>query len=83
MPKYERTQFKWTEKDHHLLDCEPVTHLPIPQQIDATLKWIARLPITQGQGAGHPVTILDWEKEFLKRLLSTENQRNRDFDCTR
>ena len=72
MPNYERTQFKWTEKDRHPFDCEPVTHLPIPQQIEATLKWIGQLPITQGQGAGQPVTILDWEREFLARLLSAE-----------
>ena len=72
MPKYERTQYKFTEKDRHPMDCEPVTHLPVDQQITETLKWIARLPITQGEGAGHPVHILDWQREFLKRLLSAD-----------
>lgn len=72
MPKYERTTYKFTENDRHPMDCEPVNHLPVDQQIRKTLDWIARLPITQGQGAGQPVTILNWEKEFLKRLLSAE-----------
>ena len=56
----------------HPMDAEPVSDLPVDQQIEATLDWISRLKITQGQGAGQPIRILDWQKDFLKRLLSTK-----------
>ena len=72
MPKYERTQYKFTEKDRHPMDCEPATDKPIKEQIAITLKWLSRLPITQGTGAGSTVTILDWQKTFLERLLSAD-----------
>lgn len=58
--------------ENHPMDAEPVTHLPIPEQIEATLKWIARLKISQGEGAGEPIKILDWQRDFLERLLSTK-----------
>lgn len=61
---------KWTEDDRHPFDTEPITHLPVKQQIELTLKWISQLPITQGQGVGKPIQILDWQRDFLERLLS-------------
>ena len=69
---YERTKFKFTEADRHPMDCEPVTHLPIPDQIKTTLNWISKLRISQGQNAGETITILDWQKDFLERLLSLD-----------
>ena len=69
---YERKTYKWTDKDKHPMDCEPVTHLPIDQQIRRTLEWIGRLKITQGEGEGEPIRILPWQKDLLSRLLSTE-----------
>ena len=67
---YERKMFKFTEADRHPMDCEPVTGLPVKQQIKATLDWISRLRITQGQNEGHPIQILPWQRDFLERLLS-------------
>ena len=56
----------------HPMDAEPIGHLPIDQQIEKTLEWISRLTITQGQGSGSPIQILDWQRDFLERLLSAK-----------
>ena len=72
MAKYERTKFKWTESDRHPMDAEPIGHLPVDHQIKQTLDWISRLKITQGQNAGNPIKILDWQKDFLERLLRAQ-----------
>lgn len=69
---YERRAFKFTDADKHPMDAESVTHLPVKQQIDITLKWISRLTITQGQGAGKPIEIMPWQRDFLERLLSAQ-----------
>lgn len=55
--------------DSHPMDAEPVSHLPVEQQIERTLEWVSRLNISQGQGAGQPIRILDWQRDFLERLL--------------
>ena len=68
--EYERKKYKWTEKDVHPMDAEPVGNLPVKEQIRITLDWISRLTITQGQGAGSPIQILPWQRDFLARLLS-------------
>ena len=56
----------------HPMDAKPVGHLPVKQQIEKTLEWISRLTITQGQGSGSPIQILDWQRDFLERLLSAK-----------
>ena len=67
---YTRKKYVWTEDDRHPMDAEPVGHLPVKQQIAETLKWLSRLKVSQGQGAGEPIRILDWQRDFLERLLS-------------
>ena len=69
---YQRTQYRFTEKDRHPMDCETVTHLPVDQQIAKTLNWIGRLKVSQGQNSGSPIQILDWQRDFLERLLSAK-----------
>ena len=59
----------WTDEDRHPMDAEPVGHLPVEKQIRATLEWIGRLRVTQGQGAGEPIRILDWQRDLVERLL--------------
>ena len=64
---------QWNESDTHPMDVEPIKeNTPINKKIDITLNWISRLPITQGQNAGKPIKILDWQKDFLVRLLSAK-----------
>ena len=63
---------KFTEADNHPMDAEPIGHLPVDEQIRQTLAWIGRLPISQGQNAGNPIQILDWQRDFLERLLRAE-----------
>lgn len=67
---YERRKFKWDDDDLHPMDCEPVGDVPVREKIRVTLDWISRLKITQGQGAGERIRILDWQRDFLERLLS-------------
>lgn len=69
---YERTKFKWDESDRHPMDAQPFGDIPVDEQIRKTLEWIGRLKITQGQGADKPVQILDWQRDFLERLLRSE-----------
>ena len=69
---YERKMFRFDEKDNHPMDCGTAGHLPVKQQIETTLKWIARLRITQGQNVGKPIQILPWQRDFLERLLSAK-----------
>ena len=63
---------QWTESDNHPMDAQPFGDIPVDQQINQTLAWIGRLKVTQGQGAGSPIRILDWQRDFLERLLRAE-----------
>ena len=54
------------------MDAQPIGDIPVDKQIRQTLDWIGRLKVTQGQGAGSPIRILDWQKDFLVRLLRAE-----------
>lgn len=62
----------FTDADNHPMDCATVNHLPIKQQIEKTLSWIGKLKVTQGQDAGKSVRILDWQRDFLERLLNAK-----------
>ena len=59
----------WTDADIHPMDVEPIGDVPVHEKIESTLRWISRLTITQGQGAGSPIQILDWQRDFMERLL--------------
>ena len=60
------------EYESHPMEAESVSSLPVDQQIQRTLDWISRLRISQGQGSGEPIKILDWQRDFLERLLRAQ-----------
>ena len=54
----------------HFADCEAIPDsAPLAERVRATVDWIGRLKVTQGDGAGENFKVLAWQRQLIESLL--------------